>query len=220
MPIQHASPAVLRRMNRPFDAGKLARFFEELRRDRPDLVLRTTLLLGFPGEEEQDVEAVADFLERIRFDHVGTYRYSPEAGTAGAGFDDAPDPEEVADREARITDLQADIARGRQLTRLGEEFEVVVDSVGDGAEWGDLLADLAEGDREEGEREPGTTDPRSLGAGPVAVARSRHFAYDTDGVVLLDGRGLSAGDWLTARFAAVTPFDVLGVRAAARGKEC
>ncbi|MBK6898069.1 MAG: 30S ribosomal protein S12 methylthiotransferase RimO [bacterium] len=219
MPIQHASPAVLRRMNRPFDAEKLARFFEELRRDRPDLVLRTTLLLGFPGEQEEDVEAVADFLERIRFDHVGTYRYSPEAGTAGADFDDAPDPEEVADREARLTDLQGDIARERQLTRLGQEFDVVVDSVGDGDEWSDLLADLAAGDLEEGDREPGTADPRSLVAGPVAVARSRHFAYDTDGVVLMDGRGLAAGDWLRARFAAVTPFDVLGARAEALGKE-
>ncbi len=214
MPVQHASPAVLRRMNRPFDTEKLARFFEELRRDRPDLVLRTTLLLGFPGEQEEDIEVTADFLERIRFDHVGTYRYSPEAGTAGAGFDDAPDTEEVADREARIMDLQSEIARDRQLTRLGEEFDVVVDSVGDGAEWADLLEDLAGGDRE-----PGTADPGSLAAGPVAVARSRHFAYETDGVVLLDGRGLAAGDWLTARFAAVTPFDVLGVRAAARGKE-
>ncbi|MDO9171705.1 MAG: 30S ribosomal protein S12 methylthiotransferase RimO [bacterium] len=219
MPIQHASPAVLRRMNRPFDTEKLARFFEELRRERPDLVLRTTLLLGFPGEQEEDVELAADFLERIRFDHVGTYRYSPEAGTAGADFDDAPDPEEVADREARLTDLQVDIARERQLSRLGGEFDLVVDGVGDGAEWGDLLADLADGDRAEGDREPGAADPRSLAAGPVAVARSRHFAYDTDGVVLLDGRGLAAGDWLTARFAAVTPFDVLGVRAAPRGKE-
>ncbi len=212
MPVQHASRAMLKRMNRPHDVDAMRRFFAALRSDRPDMVLRTTVLLGFPGEQEDDVEELADFLADVRFDHVGTYRYSPEAGTPGAEMDDRPDPEETADREARIIDLQAGFAMERQRTRLGGVHDLVVDRVDSAEEWEPVIADLAE----EAEAAAGV-DPRrllaELAAGPVAVARSEHFGYDLDGVVLLPGEGLGPGAWLPGRFAAVTPYDVLAEHA-------
>ncbi len=211
MPVQHASPRVLKRMNRPFDVAALERSFLGLRDERPGLVLRTTLLLGFPGEEEEDVELAADFLARIRFDHVGTYRYSPEAGTAGATFDDAPDPEEVADREARLLDLQRDISLERQSARLGRVEEVVVDEIAEAGDWRELADDLCGDDaaRIEQEAEPSPSPERLLTGGTVAVARGSAQAYDVDGVILMPARGLAPGRWVRARTVAVTPYDTL-----------
>ena len=205
MPVQHASPAILRRMRRPSDVEALARFFETLRADRPDLVLRTTVLLGFPGEDEEDVAVLADFLARIGFDHVGTYRYSPESGTPAAAMEDAVDPEEIADREARIVDLQAGISLERQQSRLGAVHDLVVDAIAPAEEAAEIVADLAAGD--------GISDEArrlldELADGPVARARSRHFGYDLDGVVLLPGEGLAPGDWRRGRFAAASAYDV------------
>lgn len=212
MPVQHASPRILNRMNRPFDVAALERFFGGLREERPELVLRTTLLLGFPGEEEQDVERTADFLARIRFDHVGTYRYSPEAGTAGADFVDVPDPEEVADREARLLDLQRDISLERQRARLGRVEEVVVDEIAPGDAWRDLAEDLA-GDSAVriDPTEPSSSPERLLSGGEVAVARGTAQAYDVDGVILMPAQGLNAGQWVSARTVAVTPYDTLAM---------
>ncbi|MCB1150782.1 30S ribosomal protein S12 methylthiotransferase RimO [bacterium] len=200
MPVQHAAPAVLKAMNRPFRTDALARFFTDLRAERPELALRTTVLLGFPGETEDDVEQVLDFLAAVRFDHVGTYRYSPEAGTSGASLTDLVDDEEVADREARVLDLQIEIARERQLTRLGGAHRLVVDRLEDAEDWRPVLEDLED-----------RVDDADLDwletAETVAVARSRHQAYEMDGVVLLDGADRTPGEWLDARWTAVTPFD-------------
>ncbi|MDV7389939.1 hypothetical protein RZS08_01245, partial [Arthrospira platensis SPKY1] len=111
-----------------------AHFFATLRAERPDLVLRTTILLGFPGEQEEDIEQLLDFLAEVEFDHLGTYRYSPEQGTPAASMPGRPDPEEVADREARVLDLQAEISGRRLAGRLGQRFPVVIDEALDPAD--------------------------------------------------------------------------------------
>lgn len=211
MPVQHASPRILRAMNRPFDAEALADFFLDLRARDPEVTLRTTLLLGFPGEEEADVELAADFLERIRFDHVGTYRYSPEDGTRGAGLTDVPDPEEVADRESRLLDLQHDIALERSRRRLGRDDLFVVDAIDDLDDWADLAADLVASE----DTEPTDAGGRMLSSERVAVARGAHQAHDVDGVTLMPADGLRAGQWIRARTVAVTPYDGLADPAAA-----
>jgi ribosomal protein S12 methylthiotransferase len=207
VPVQHASPRILRAMRRPGDPAVVEDFFRRLRRERPDVVLRTTALLGFPGEDEADVEMLMDFLGRVEFDHLGTYRYSPEAGTPAATLPGAVGPEEVADREARILDLQTEIAHRRMRGRLGRKFEVVVDAVAPvgAAESGaaEMAAALADGvwcdDSERAALE------RVLEVNePVARARSYHFGYDLDGGVLLPGRDRRVGE----EFRAVTPFDV------------
>jgi ribosomal protein S12 methylthiotransferase len=206
MPIQHASPRLLTAMKRPGDSEAAERCFNELRRERPDLVLRTTILLGFPGEEEEDIEQLADFLARVEFDHLGTYRYSPEADTPAALLPGRVSPEEVADREALILDLQAEIALRRQERRLDGEFTVVIDEVSPAAETQSLLAALHDGtwhdtsSRDDRWRDWPATDEMALG-------RSQHYGYDLDGVVVLPRGSLSPGDWVRARFLVVTPFD-------------
>ncbi|MFH1845792.1 MAG: 30S ribosomal protein S12 methylthiotransferase RimO [bacterium] len=207
MPIQHASPGLLRAMKRPGDVESSARYFEALRREYPDLVLRTTLLLGFPGEEEEDLELLADFLQRVEFDHLGTYRYSAEAGTAAASLPNQVSSEEVADREALILDIQADLAQQRQERRLGRQFELVVDEVVPVATRDVLLQSLAAGHWVRNrERDSLTTVLQT--ESEVALGRSEHYGYDLDGVVALPVAGLSPGRRVQVRFLAATPFDI------------
>lgn len=211
LPVQHASPRILKAMRRPGDPAKATAFFRELRRERPDVVLRTTALLGFPGEEEDDVEMLADFLAEVEFDHLGTYRYSPEAGTPAADLPGRVAPEEVADREARILDLQAEVAGRRMGARLGETHDVVLDEAStDPARAAELTAALAEGTWLDPAARRQAEAWRRRG-GRLALGRSHHFGYDLDGVVVLPvpaGESWRPGDWLQARFTGATPYDV------------
>jgi ribosomal protein S12 methylthiotransferase len=215
VPVQHASPRILKAMNRPGDPAKATAFFRDLRRQRPDVVLRTTALLGFPGEEEDDVEMLADFLAEVEFDHLGTYRYSPEAGTPAADLPGRVAPEEVADREARILDLQAEVAGRRMAARLGETHAVVVDEAEtESARAAELIAALAEGMWLDGAARQQAQAWRKRG-GRLALGRSHHFGYDLDGVVVLPvpvGETWRPGDWIEARFTGATPYDVWAER--------
>ena len=210
LPIQHASPRILKAMKRPGGQKSSPEFFKTLRRHHPELVLRSTALLGFPGEEEEDVSKLADFLAEVEFDHLGTYRYSPERGTRSAEMGERVPDEVIFDREALIMDLQSEISLRRQESRVGREFDVVVDRIAPGSSDDDddvsqILGDLAD--------RPGGDEARELlaGGGPVAVGRSYHYGYDLDGVVLLPGQGLQAGRYVKARFGAATAYDTWAV---------
>lgn len=210
LPIQHASPRILKAMKRPGGLKSSPEFFKTLRRHHPDLVLRSTALLGFPGEEEEDVALLADFLAEVEFDHLGTYRYSPERGTRSAEMGDRVPDEVIFDREALIMDLQSEISLRRQESRLGRDFDVVVDRIVPSAmdeneDVHQILGDLAE--------RPGGESARAMlgSTGPVAVGRSHHYGYDLDGVVLLPGQGLQAGRYVKARFSAATAYDTWAV---------
>jgi ribosomal protein S12 methylthiotransferase len=212
IPVQHASPRMLKAMKRPGGPESHARFFSSLRQEHPDLVLRSTALLGFPGEEDEDVSQLADFLAEVEFDHLGTYRYSPEAGTTAANMDDEVPPEVIMDREALIMDLQADISQKRMDGRLGSVHRTVVDRIisrdeADEEGISGIWESLGEGSWYQGQARP--ESPFSGGSsGTVAVGRSYHFGYDLDGVVLMPGAGLEPGQRVDARFLGVTPYDV------------
>jgi ribosomal protein S12 methylthiotransferase len=212
LPIQHASPRLLRAMRRPGDPERAAAFFRQLRAERPEVVLRSTALVGFPGEEEEDVEQLLDFLAEVEFDHLGTYRYSPERGTPAAAMADRPGEEEVADREARVLDLQAEISGRRMTARLGERHRVVVDEVLEGAHAleHERAAELTDALGEATWRDDGAADRfRAVRRGPLALGRSHHFGYDLDGVVVMPaGDDLQPGDWRDAVFTGATPWDV------------
>jgi ribosomal protein S12 methylthiotransferase len=214
LPVQHASPRLLKAMKRPGGEKSTPAFFQRLREGREDLVLRTTVLLGFPGEEDEDVEQLADFLAEVEFDHVGTHHFSRESGTPAASLPEQVPTEVVLDREALITDLQAEISQRRQLTRLGESFEVVIDEVVTAPEREDsgideLVEALAEGEWL-GVRERKAFDGVVGSAVSLALGRSYHFGYDLDGTVVLAAPGAVPGELVQARFVAVTPFDVWG----------
>ncbi|MEN8007823.1 MAG: MiaB/RimO family radical SAM methylthiotransferase [Candidatus Krumholzibacteriota bacterium] len=211
IPIQHASPRILKAMNRPGGAKASPDFFHALRKDRPDLVLRSTALLGFPGEEDEDVSVLADFLAAVEFDHLGTYRFSPEKGTPAAEMPDRVPDEVIHDREALIMDLQADISLGRQQTRLGRKFSAVVDEIirpgADGSEEASrILESFSEGvwaDEREREAFGGVLGSEVS----LALCRSYHFGYDLDGIIVMPAAGLQPGHWVDAEFRAVTPYD-------------
>ncbi len=160
------------------------------------------------------MEELLDFLAEVEFDHLGTYRYSPENDTPAASLPDRPADEDVADREARVLDLQTEISGRRMTARLGQSFEVLVDQVLDpgveddadrGRELSDALLDGTWLDPASQVRARG-----AVAAGArLALGRSLHFGYDLDGVVVLpvDGR-VAAGDWLDATFTGATPWDV------------
>jgi ribosomal protein S12 methylthiotransferase len=213
LPVQHASPRILKAMRRPGDPQRTAAFFRELRQARPDVVLRSTALLGFPGEEEEDVEQLLDFLAEVEFDHLGTYRYSPEHGTPAAALPDRPADEEVADRQARVLDLQTEISGRRLGGRLDERHEVVVDEVLDPADpdqaaRGRELISALDAGRWRGPADRHQATAHAAGGGALALGRSVHFGYDLDGVVVLPAGDLQAGQWLDATFTGATPWDV------------
>ncbi len=217
LPIQHASPRLLQAMKRPGGEKSTPGFFKALREHRPDLVLRTTALLGFPGEEDEDVSLLADFLAEVEFDHLGTYRFSPERGTPAAGFADQVPAEVIMDREALIMDLQSDISLRRQQARLGQTFDIVIDAIAQpGPEDPHGVAEVLSAFDEgiwQNERERGALAGVVKSGVSFAVGRSYHFGYDLDGMVVLplDHSGgeppLQPGQWVRGTFAGVTAYD-------------
>lgn len=129
MPIQHASARMLERMRRPERPDRLRQKIAWLRSEVPDLTLRTTVVVGFPGESEEDFETLLDFIGEVEFDHLGAFAYSPQLGTAGAEM-----PEEVPEtlkleRLTAVSELQRSIVAARLARRVGEEVEILVDHV-------------------------------------------------------------------------------------------
>jgi len=128
IPIQHASDPVLERMGRRTTRQALAGLLARLRERMPDVVLRTTVLVGYPGETEADFSALLEFLEAAQFDRLGTFAYSEEDGTAAA-TEEAPVPEEVrAARADEVMRRQQATAFRKTAARVGTEAEVVLDA--------------------------------------------------------------------------------------------
>ena len=113
VPIQHASPRILKAMRRRDNPQRLREVLAEWRARIPNLTLRTTVMLGFPGETETDFAELMDFIAELRFDHLGTFTFCPEEGTPAATMPDQVDPEVAAERERRVIELQQDIVRSR-----------------------------------------------------------------------------------------------------------
>jgi ribosomal protein S12 methylthiotransferase len=127
LPLQHASADVLRRMRRPGNRESYDKLLARIRRFLPDVTLRTTFIVGFPGETEQDVEALLDFVRETGFDHVGVFTYSHEEDTrAFAMVDDVPAAEKKARRD-RVMKLQKQIVATRLKARKGQTVRVMVD---------------------------------------------------------------------------------------------
>lgn len=127
MPIQHASDAVLTRMRRPERQRTIREKAARFREAVPGVAIRTTCIVGFPGETEGDFQQLLDFLEEVRFDRVGAFTYSPQEGTRA--YDMADDVPEVVKRERleRLTELQREITAERYEERLGQRVPVLVD---------------------------------------------------------------------------------------------
>jgi len=131
MPLQHGSPKVLKAMRRPAASEKVLERLARWREICPELVVRSTFIVGFPGETEEDFETLLDFLRAARLDRVGGFAYSPVAGAAANALPD-PVPEELReDRLERFMDVQSGISREKLARRVGQRLTVLVDEVGE-----------------------------------------------------------------------------------------
>jgi ribosomal protein S12 methylthiotransferase len=128
VPFQHASPRLLKAMKRPAATENTLRRIEQWRAVCPDLAIRSTFIVGFPGETEDDFDDLLDFLEEAQLDRVGAFTYSPVEGAAANALPDPVDEDVKMDRLARFMDVQADISAERLRGRRGAEVSVLIDA--------------------------------------------------------------------------------------------
>lgn len=127
IPIQHGSDAVLKRMGRRTNEEQLRDIVKKLRDEIPDICLRTTLISGFPGETEEDHEAVMHFVDDLEFDRLGVFTYSPEEDTPAAMMADQIEEEVKEDRRAEIMELQQEIAYEKADAMIGQKVMVMIE---------------------------------------------------------------------------------------------
>lgn len=127
LPIQHASDAILKRMGRRTSKEQLTAIIGKLRREIPDIALRTTLITGFPGETEEDHEDVIEFVDQMEFDRLGVFTYSAEEDTPAAAYADQVEESVKEERQAEIMELQQDIAFDLAEEMIGREVTVMIE---------------------------------------------------------------------------------------------
>ena len=131
IPIQHASDRILKRMGRRTSKQELIDIVGKLRREIPDIVLRTTLITGFPGETEEDHEELKEFVDEMEFDRLGVFTYSPEENTPAAEMADQVPEEVKEERRDELMELQQEISYDRGQDRIGQELLVIEGKVAD-----------------------------------------------------------------------------------------
>jgi ribosomal protein S12 methylthiotransferase RimO len=165
---QHASASVLRRMRRFGDADSFLALLGRVRSLAPEAGVRSNVIVGFPGETEDDLQTLCDFLVLARLDVTGVFGYSDEDGTEAEGFDDKLDQDEIRARVEHVTDLVEQLTADRAAERVGERVEVLVESVEDGSD------------------------------GCVAEGRADHQGPEVDGTTRVPARGYAVGDLVAA----------------------
>jgi ribosomal protein S12 methylthiotransferase len=140
IPFQHASPAVLRRMKRPANEAKVLERLKGWRTICPDIAIRSSFVVGFPGETEDDFRYLLDWLEEAQLDRVGAFRFEPVAGAAANLLPD-PVPEAIKEeRYARLMEVTERISAARLAAKVGRTLPVIIDEVGEPDEDGDIGA--------------------------------------------------------------------------------
>jgi ribosomal protein S12 methylthiotransferase len=180
MPLQHAHPATLRRMRRPPDTEHTREMIAALRQAMPDIALRSTFIVGFPGETRAEFQTLLDFLEEIQFDRVGAFQYSREPGTHAATLPDQVRPRQIERRWHQLMQHQQEIA-----WQCNQHWQ------------GQLLDVLVEGH--------GTTEDGQ----PLLVGRSFRDAPEVDGQVFVWGSA-PVGSLVRAQISQATEYDLWG----------
>ncbi len=144
MPLQHISDRVLHDMNRHVNKARICEIISELRREIPDIVLRTTFITGFPGETEAEFEELKDFIKEIRFERCGVFPYSAEPGTKAAEMDNQTDFEIACARADELMEIQTEIMDEYQHSMIGKVIEVIADEVEGSRAIGRGVADAPE----------------------------------------------------------------------------
>ncbi|HCL84461.1 MAG TPA: 30S ribosomal protein S12 methylthiotransferase RimO [Chitinophagaceae bacterium] len=148
MPLQHASDAMLKAMKRQITRSEMTELIHAIRERVPGICLRTTLIAGFPGEQESDVEELKNFLTEHRFDRVGIFTYSHEEGTAAYGLTDDVPAELKETRAREVMELQQEISYEKNQEKIGKVFKTLVDKKESGRYIGRTEFDSVEVDNE------------------------------------------------------------------------
>ena len=131
MPVQHASDKILKSMNRDLGQKGIRKRIDSLRENNPGIALRTTLIVGYPGEEEKDFLDLKEFVEDIKFDRLGVFTYSEEEGTTATKLDDNIPREVKDDRKNTLLEIQHEISLERNESFIGKTLKVLVDKEGE-----------------------------------------------------------------------------------------
>lgn len=198
LPIQHSSDAILRRMARKTKQAELRERIAKLRKEIPDITLRTTLITGFPGETEEDFKELYNFVDEMEFDRLGVFTYSAEEGTPAAEMDGQVDEEVKIARRNEIMELQQEISAEKAEGRIGKVYEVLVegtvpvDSVN-----GEAFASIMEVN-EDGKK--------------VYIGRTYMDAPDVDGQVFFESDyEIMSGELVEVEIIASDEYDLFGV---------
>ncbi len=182
IPLQHADPEILKKMRRPANIDWVYSTVEKLRNKMPDLAMRTTFIVGYPGETDQAFQKLVDFVEEIRFDRVGTFKFSFEPGTSSEIYGD-PVPPQVKDERQEILMLkQQEISLQINTALVGKTLDVLVEGTGE-----------VEGSSE-----------------VISLGRSYRDAPEIDGMVIVEG-ALPEGNILPVRISGAMVYDLTAV---------
>lgn len=184
IPLQHADPTILRAMRRPANMDWVYGTVEKLRKEMPDLALRTTFIVGYPGETEKSFQTLLDFVGEVRFDRVGVFEFSYEPGTASAELGD-PVPDQIKkERQERLMIAQQEISLAKNQSLIGSTLDVLVEGKGE-----------VEGS--------GAT---------ISLGRSFRDAPEIDGMVIVEG-DLPEGEIKPVQITGAMVYDLTGIPA-------
>src|SRR6476659_3928955 len=180
MPLQHASDNMLRLMRRQSTRAEIEETIAAIRDKNPGICLRTTLIAGFPGETEEDVEQVKDFLQQQRFDRVGIFTYSHEEGKSAYEMEDNIPAEEKQRRAQEIMEVQQEISCEKNREKIGNTYKVIVDKKEAGRYIGRTEFDSVEVDNEVVIHSTKRLQPGTF----VNVKITKAYDYDLEGIVV------------------------------------
>lgn len=182
MPVQHFSNNVLKRMNRKITGEKIHNRIAKLRSTIPEMVIRTSIIVGFPGETEEDFESLLEGVKTARFNHLGIFRYSDEEGTPAFKLNPKVPQEVIEERFDRLYEVQKEIARELNQQMVGKIFDVVI----------------------EGEHEETDLLIKARHAGQAPDIDGNVLINDTNGAIL------KVGDFVKVRITESLDFDLIG----------
>jgi ribosomal protein S12 methylthiotransferase len=182
MPLQHADPRTLRRMHRPSRMETVRDHLTKLRSAMPDMALRTTFIVGYPGETEEEFQTLLDFIQEAEFDKVGAFRFSHEPGTPAAQLPDTVNDDVKEERWARLMEAQQPISLRKNQAQVGRRLDVLVEGVG-----------------------------KSSAGEALLLGRSYRDAPEVDGLVLIPGvNGVRAGHMIEVTINGAMEYDLVG----------
>lgn len=183
MPLQHGDSRTLRRMRRPSRLEMVYDHVAKLRAAMPNIALRTTFIVGFPSETEEEFQGLLDFANAIEFDKVGAFPFSPEPGTPSAEMPDQVPDEVKQERYNRLMETQQPISLRKNQTQVGKRLEILVEGEGEIADTGD----------------------------PLLLGRSYRDAPEIDGLVLVPGiSGAPIGEMMEVHINGAMEYDLVG----------